>query len=305
MTDQLTADAAGAPTQHVGAGILSRVAAMVCMATMFALVKWVSLRGVPVFETLFFRSVFGFLPLAVYIVRAGGMSVMRTTRPVGHLVRAAIGLLGVVGGYMAVAHLPLTEATALQFSAPLFMTALSALILREHVGRHRWAAVAIGFIGVMIMVRPEPTHMANIGTAFALIGAVGSAGAMIAIRQISRTEPGPRIVFYFTVTGMVVGLASAPFGWVKPDPLTLAALVGAGLAGAFGQLLLTQALRLAPVAVVAPFDYTQLLWAGLIAFFAWGEVPRPAMLAGAAVVAASGLYIVYREARLRAAARGR
>lgn len=289
-----------APAQHIGAGIAFRIGAMVCMAGLFAMVKWASLHGVPVFETLFFRNAFAFVPLGIYIARTSGPSILRTTRPGGHLMRAAIGLTGMIGGFMAVAHLPLTEATALSFSAPLFMTAMSAVILKEHVGKHRWGAVAVGFVGVLIMVRPDPTHMVSIGTIFALIGAVGSAGAMTAIREIGRTEPGPRIVFYFTLAGAVVGLASLPFGWVMPDPLTLVLLIAAGLLGGVGQLLLTQALRLAPVAAVAPFDYTQLLWASIIAFLVWGETPRPAMLAGAAVVAASGLYIVYRETRRRA-----
>ncbi|MFN3523558.1 MAG: DMT family transporter [Phenylobacterium sp.] len=293
-----------APVQRIGAGILCRVGAVACMAGLFAMVKWASLHGVPVFQTLFFRNAFAFVPLGLYIARTSGPSVLRTSRPGGHLVRAAVGLTGMTCGFMAVAHLPLTEATALSFSAPLFMTAMSALILREHVGPHRWAAVAVGFIGVLIMVRPDPTRMmASIGTIYGLIGAVGSAGAMTAIREIGRTEPGPRIVFYFTLAGAVAGLLSLPFGWVMPDPLTLALLVCAGLLGGVGQLLLTESLRLAPIAAVAPFDYTQLLWAGLIAFFVWGETPRLGMLAGAAVVAASGLYIVYRETRRSAAAR--
>lgn len=289
--------APAAPRQNIAAGVMFRMAAMVCMAGLYAIVKFASSRGVPVFEVVFFRNAFAFLPLGVYIARTTGPSVLWTTRPLGHLARAAVGLTGMAGSFIAVAHMPLTEATALSFSAPLFMTALSALILHEKVGRHRWAAVGVGFVGVLIMIRPDPAHMATIGAIFALIGALGSAGAMIAIRQISQTEPGPRIVFYFTLAGAVVGLASLPFGWIMPDALTLALLVGAGVIGGVGQLLLTQAIRLAPVGAVAPFDYTQLVWASLIAYLAWGELPRPATLVGAAVVAASGIYIVYRETR--------
>lgn len=287
-----------APVQNIAAGILLRIGAMVCMAGMFAMVKWSSGRGVPVFETLFFRSAFAFVPLGLYIARTSGPSILWTTRPVAHLTRAAVGLTGMIGSFTAVSHLPLTEATALSFSAPLFMTALSALILHERVGRHQWAAVAVGFVGVLIMIRPDPVHMASIGAVFALIGAVGSAGAMIAIRQIGQTEPGPRIVFYFTLAGAVLGLASLPFGWVMPDTLTLVLLVLSGLLGGVGQLLLTQAVRVAPIAAIAPFDYTQLLWASLIAYAVWGDLPRPSTLLGAGVVAASGLYIVYREASL-------
>lgn len=295
----LSPSSAGPPVQHVATGVALRLAAVACLAVMFAMVKWASARGVPVFEIVFFRNAFAFVPLGIYIARTSGPAILRTTRPLAHMTRAAVGLSGMVAGFAAVGLLPLTEATALSFSAPLFMTALSALILREPVGRHRWAAVAVGFVGVLIMVRPDPAHMATLGAGLALVGALGSAGAMIAIREIGKTEPGPRIVFYFTLAGTLLGLASLPFGWVMPDPATLAVLVLAGLIGGVGQLLLTQAVRVAPIAVIAPFDYTQLIWASLIGFLVWDETPRPATLLGAAVVAASGLYIVYREARAR------
>jgi drug/metabolite transporter (DMT)-like permease len=155
----------------------------------------------------------------------------------------------------------------------------------------------VGFLGVLIMCRPQPGHMNLIGVALALAGAVGAAGAMVAIRQISDTEKGPTIVFYFTLAGTVLGLVGSLFRWVTPDAGTLALLVLAGLIGGVGQLLLTQALTVAPVGVVAPFDYTQLVWATGLGFLIWGEAPRPATLIGALLVAASGVYILYRELR--------
>lgn len=286
-----------AALQRNGMGILLRVIAMACMAALAALVKWCAGRGVPVLEIVFFRNAFAFIPVGLYIWRTAGFGVLKTKRPAGHLTRAVVGLSGMVFGFMAVARLPLTQSTALAFSAPLFMTALSALILKEKVGAHRWGAVAVGFIGVLIMVRPDPQHMAVAGTVLALMGAVGAAGAMIAIRQIADTEPGPTIVFYFTLAGAVLGLASLPFGWVMPDAATLAALVMCGIVGGIGQLFLTEALRRAPVAVVAPFDYSQLIWASIIGFLVWDELPHGATLAGACVVAASGIYILFRETR--------
>jgi drug/metabolite transporter (DMT)-like permease len=165
------------------------------------------------------------------------------------------------------------------------------------VGRHRWGAVLVGFVGVLIMCQPQPGRMNLIGVALALAGAVGTAGAMVAIRQISDTEKGPTIVFYFTLAGTVLGLVGSLFRWVTPDTGTLALLVLAGLIGGVGQLLLTQALTVAPVGVVAPFDYTQLVWATGLGFLIWGEAPRPATLTGALLVAASGVYILYRELR--------
>lgn len=268
---------------------------MALMAILAALVKACAERGVPVLEIIFFRNAFAFIPVLIYISRTSGLSILRTSRPGAHLTRSAVGLTAMICGFTAVSLLPLTQSTAISFSAPLFMTALSALVLKEPVSLHRWLAVAVGFVGVLIMVHPDPRQFAGVGVLFAVAAAVGSAGAMIAIREISRTEPGPTIVFYFTLAGTVVGLASLPFGWVMPSPGVLGLLVAAGLIGGTGQLLLTEAIRRAPVAVVAPFDYTQLVWAGLIGFLVWGETPAMLTLIGAMVVAASSTYILWRE----------
>jgi drug/metabolite transporter (DMT)-like permease len=136
-----------------------------------------------------------------------------------------------------------------------------------------------------------------IGVSLALGSAVGAAGAMVAIRQIAATEKGATIVFYFTAAGTILGAAGSAFHWVTPDPLTLGLLILGGLIGGVGQLLLTEALRVAPVGVVAPFDYSQLIWATGIGFLVWGELPRLATVIGALVVAASGVYILHREIR--------
>ncbi|MDB5441626.1 MAG: permease of the drug/metabolite transporter superfamily [Phenylobacterium sp.] len=285
------------PIERAALGIALRIAAMACMACLSALVKWCGGRGIPVFEIIFFRNAVAFLPLGLYIWRTTGFSVLKTRRPLGHLTRSTIGLTGMVCGFSAVQHLPLTDATAFQFASPLFMTALSAAVLHEPVGRHRWGAVLVGFLGVLIMVRPQPGHMNLTGVSLALGGAVGAAGAMVAIRQIADTEKGATIVFYFTLGGTVLGLVGSLVHWVTPDAQTLGLLVLAGLVGGVGQLLLTQALVVAPIGVVAPFDYTQLVWATGLGFLIWGELPRPATIAGAVVVAASGAYILHREIR--------
>lgn len=289
---------AAAPHQpRVLLGIAFRVAAMACMALLSAIVKWTGSRGVPVFEIILFRNLFAFVPLGLYIARTTGFSVLKTQRPGGHAVRSAIGLTGMVCGFTAVQYLPLTEATALQFTSPLFMTALSALLLAEKVGRRRWAAVVVGFIGVLIMARPIPGQMNVVGVTLGILSAMGAAGAMVAIRQISDTERGATIVFYFTLGGVALGLVGSAFNWVTPDPLTLAALIVGGLIGGVGQLFLTEALRQAPVGVIAPFDYTQLVWASLLGLVIWGELPHPLTLIGAVVVAGSGVYILHRELR--------
>lgn len=283
------------PHHRNGLGIAYRSLAMVCVAGLTASVKWAGHRGIPVFELVFFRNAFAFIPLLFYISRTTGLSVLKTRRPWGHLTRSIAGLTGMTCSFFAVQRLALTEATAFTFAAPLFMTALSALMLREVIGRHRWGAVLVGFVGVLIMVRPQPGHMNLTGVGFALTAALGSALAMVQIRQISATEKGATIVFYFTLAGTLLGLGVSVFDWVTPDPKTLAVLIFSGLIGGVGQLFLTEAIRVAPVGVVAPFDYTQLIWATILGYLIWGELPRPVTLAGAAVVAASGLYILHRE----------
>lgn len=293
-----------APAPNVMLGIVYRIAAMACMALLSALVKFTGARGIPVFEIILFRNLFAFVPLGVYIWRTTGFSVLKTQRPFGHLTRACVGLVGMVCGFSAVQHLPLTEATALQFTSPLFMTALSALLLAEKVGRHRWAAVFVGFIGVLIMARPVPGEMNVPGVTLGILSALGAAGAMVAIRQISDTEKGATIVFYFTLGGVVLGAAGSMFNWVTPDPETLGLLVLAGLIGGVGQLFLTEALRQAPIGVIAPFDYTQLVWATGLGLVIWGELPHPLTLVGAVIVAGSGVYILHRELRRFRADRG-
>ncbi len=286
-----------AATPNIGLGIACRTLAMVCGACLSALVKWTGAHGIPVFEIVFFRNAFAFIPLGIYMARTTGISVVKTRRPLGHLVRSSIGLAGMACGFSAVQHMPLTDAAAFSFAAPLFMTALSALMLKEFVGPHRWGAVLVGFIGVLIIVRPVPGHFNALGVSLALAAAMGTAGAGVTIRQIAATERGATIVFYFTLAGTVMGLVGSLFHWVTPDPLTLALLIAAGLVGGVAQLLLTEALRLAPVGVVAPYDYTQLLWTTIIGFLVWGEFPRAATLIGAVIVASSGLYILQRELR--------
>jgi len=283
--------------QHAGLGIALRIGAMALFAMMSAMVKWCGAHGVPVFQMIFFRNAFAFVPLGLYIWRTTGWRVLITRRPLGHLARASIGLVGMGCSFTALQYLPLTAATAFGFASPLFMTALSAPILKEKVGPHRWAAVVVGFLGVLIMIRPDPGKMNLVGAGFALFGAMAAAGAMVTIREIGKTERGATIVFYFTLGGVAAGLASLPFGWVMPPPKILGLLVVMGLIGGVGQLLMTEALRVAQVGVVAPFDYIQLIWASLIGFGIWGEIPEPLTLAGALVVAASGGYILWRELR--------
>ncbi|MBK1839671.1 DMT family transporter [Azospirillum sp. YIM B02556] len=253
----------------------------------------------PVTEVMFFRSLFALIPVCLAIhLGKGFATTLRTRYPWGHMGRSLIGLTTMIAMFWSFHLLPLGDAIALNFAAPLFLTALSVPLLSEKVGIHRWSAVLVGFVGVLIIVRPSGDVL-NLGAVIALFGALTNALAMIAIRQLSRTEPPDTIVFYFTLlTTLLLGL-SLPFSWVTPDPIGWLMLLATGLFGGCGQLMLTRAYSLAPAAVVAPLNYTSLLLAVVFGWFLWGEVPTATMAAGAAVVMASGLYILHRETRRR------
>lgn len=270
------------------------LAAGVCVAGVAALVKWCAEQGVPILEILFFRSLFALLPVLIFIGGSKGWSNLRTARPVGHLLRASIGISGSICAFLAVTRLPLTEAAGLSFTAPLFMTALSAVVLREQVAAHRWAAAALGFLGVLIITGPDLSGLNLAGVLWGLAGALGAAGAMICIRHIGRSERSSTIVFYFTLLGLVVGAASLPFSWKAPEPEVLIALGFAGVLGGLGQLFLTGAIRRAPVGVIAPFEYAQLIWSGLISFLVWSVMPSWSAIVGSAMIAACGGYILMR-----------
>ncbi len=285
------------PPHRIGAGIALKLGAVIAMGLMSALVKLAAERGAHTLEIVFFRNLFAFIPLLAYILATRGWMVLRTSRPLGHLTRSAIGVSGMVCGFAAVGMMPLSDYTAITFAAPLFITALSQPVLGEKVGPHRWVAVVVGFVGVMVMVRPDPVNLIGLGALLALGQAFGTAGAMLAIRQLGTTEPGPTIVFYFTLAATLVGAAGLPFVWTRPSPELLLILVACGLMGGVGQILMTQAFRLAPAAIVAPFEYAALLWAGLLGFSLWGETPAATTLVGGTIVIASGLYILWRETR--------
>ena len=204
--------------------------------------------------------------------------------------------------YTALRGLPLAEAIAVTFTAPLFITALSGPLLGEAVGVRRWAAVVVGFVGTLIMVRPGAESFrpeALLVLASALIFALN----MLLTRRLTRTETNAALVTYTTV---IAGLASLPFAalaWQEPSTgdLGLFALVGIG-AGS-GAYLLVVAFRNAPAAVVAPFDYTTLIWASILGWMLWRESPEPAVWIGAAIVVAAGVYITRREMALGRRAR--
>lgn len=284
----------GIPAQGIPAGIACMVAATSVFAGLDALVKWL-VADYPVVQVLFFRSVFALVPLAPLLLREGRRS-LATARPWAHLLRSGIGLAAISCFFIAFGKMPLAQVTIIAFAAPLIVTALSVPVLHEHVGPRRWAAVLAGFAGVLVIVRPGDMVF-DLGMVAALLGTVLYATVMVLMRQMSGTERPVTIVGWFTLASILATGAAVPFHWVMPagwDWLLLAAI---GMLGGAAQLLVTQAVRLAPVSVVMPFDYLHLIFALGYGWAIWGEVPGPRTLIGGAIIVAAGLYVLQREAR--------
>jgi drug/metabolite transporter (DMT)-like permease len=280
------------------AGIALRLLTAVLLAAMFALVKLAAERGVNLVETLFYRQM-GSALCAVGLVAAGpGFASLRTRRVGAHVGRMALGLTAMALNFMAMILLPLAEATAIGFTVPIFSTMLAALLLGEPTGKWRWGAVAAGFVGVLVIVQPGSGEVPLAGASVALVAALLTASVTVVIRRLGATERASTTVFWFASSSLVP-LAALMLVFAQPhDGASWAILAGLALAGGLAQLTLTQSLRLAPVALVMPMDYTTLLWATLLGAWLFSELPTPWTWVGAPVIVASGLVIVWREHRL-------
>jgi len=279
----------------IGRGIASMLLAVMVFSTMDALIKWLAPRY-PVMEIVFFRSVFGLVPLLPSLLREGSAP-FRTRRPLGQAGRALIGLGATVCFFYAYRFLPLADVFGIAFAAPLFVTALSVPLLGERVGIRRWSAVIVGFLGVLIMVRPD-AGVADAASLITLLGTLCYAISLVFLRNLGKTETTVSIVFYVTCTTTLASALTMPFVWITPSAIDLPLLMLVGIMGGVGQLAITRAFRLAPAAVIAPFDYTALPYAAALGYFIWGDVPEPIFLLGAVIVIGSGLYILHRETRL-------
>lgn len=290
------------PLYGIALKILS-VAVFVAMAT---LIK-ATAPHVPPGEAVFFRSLFAIPPIVAWLAWRGRLrDSLRTANPLAHLWRGLIGVAGMYLGFTALGLLPLPEVVTIGYAAPLVATILAAMFLGERLRFYRLSAVFAGLIGVVIVLAPRlsvletgnASAVAAVGALCALMGAVFAALAQVFVRKLVQVERTATIVIYFSLLATVLSLLSLPFGWVMPAGREAVMLVAAGLLGGLGQILLTQSYRHAETAVIASFEYVSMLMALAVGYFLFDEVPTLAMLAGAALIVAAGLVIVYRERRL-------
>lgn len=299
----MSSSPSASPTaQHrPGMAILCRCGSVMMLTAMWTSTKLASEGGAHLVETLFYRAVFALPILLLWVMAGPGLPALRTHRPRAHVQRAVIGLTSMFVTFYTIIVLPLAEATTLSFTAPIFSTILSAMLLGERIGRYRIAAILVGFIGVLIVMQSSfsSDKLPMTGLVIGLISAIGLAAVTVTVRQISETETATATVFWFTVATIVVTGMMMPWFGQRHDLHTFGFLAMTGTMGVMGQLLMTASLRFGPVSLVVPFDYSQLFWAGLLGYLVWDTVPPPATWLGTCLIVIAGLFTFFRERRPR------
>ena len=268
---------------------------IVCLVLNDALAKWLTSFYPPI-QIIFVRNLLAMPMIAAIVLWTGGAPALRTQNLAIHAFRGLLLIGGAYTFFRGLEVLPLAEATSLIFAAPIFITALSVPLLREAVGWRRWAAVIVGFVGVLIIVRPGAAAF-QFESLFVVGTAMFYALGMISARWIGRGEDVWTMMFYIVLFPLLFSGLLAPLVWQTVDMAHLPLFLGLAVFGTLGMTLITQAFRLAPAAIVAPFEYTALIWASVLGWLVWGDIPGLWIYVGAAVIIASGTYIVIRETR--------
>ncbi len=286
-------------------GIFLKVASVTVFVAMASLIKASAGYGVPPGEAVFFRSLFAIPVIVVWLAMSGHLhDGLKTTQPMAHLWRGLVGTSAMGLGFAGLGLLPLPEVTAIGYAAPLLVVVLAAMFLGEQVRIFRLSAVALGLVGVLIVLSPRLTALEStdvrqtLGAVLVLGSALFAALAQVFVRKLVQLETTSAIVFYFSVSATLLSMLTIPYGWIMPPLPVLAMLVTAGLLGGVGQILLTSAYRYADVSVIAPFEYASMLLAIGSGFAFFGEVPTLPTMAGALLIILAGVLIIFRERQL-------
>jgi drug/metabolite transporter (DMT)-like permease len=290
-----TASLQGKPADNVLLGIGFMIGSTVLFAATAALAKWLAALY-PVGEVMFFRSASSLAVCSAVVLPVTGFSVFATRRPRDHLARGLSQSISQTFTVLAVSMMPLAGAIAINFSAPLWSALLSVLWLKEKAGAARWTALVIGFVGVLIVTHPGSDSL-QIGALFALGNAILYGTVTVAVRGMTATESTPTLLMWQMATMAPLHSLLLLFGFRVPTPADAAMLVLGGVANALGQFLWTRALVLAPTTAVSPFYYLMLVWALLIGYLVWGDLPTPALVAGSGIVVGCGLFLLWHEAQ--------
>jgi len=289
----------GTRREHVPLGILYMVGATIVFAASSAVSKWL-VASYPIGEVLFTRTAVALVTCALFIMPQTGLAVFRTQRLPHHVMRSVSQGCSQTFLLIAFSLMPLAGAIAINFSAPLLTALISAVLLKETVGPARWLALLVGFCGVLIVTNPGMGTF-QIGALFALANAVLYGSVTAGVRGMTATESAETLILYQLALLTALFALLLPLGWTSPTPADTAWIVFNGVSNAVGQYWWTRALHLAPASAVAPFNYLSLVWAIILGFAVWGDVPTVSLVIGSGVVVASGLFLLWRETNARSA----
>jgi len=287
-------------------GIALKLCSVLLFIIMSSLIK-AAAPHVPPGQAVFFRSFFAIPVIFTWLALRGDLSTgLKVESRMAHFWRGFVGTAAMGFLFAGLGLLPLPEVTALSYAAPLLTVIFATMFLGEKVGIYRLSAVGLGLVGVLVILAPRLSVVSGetvelteaVGAIIVLTGALCAALAQIYVRKLVQTEQTSAIVFYFSLTSAILSLLTLPFGWVIPDQREIVLLISAGLLGGMGQIFLTSAYRFADASVVAPFDYASMIFALLIGYFIFSEVPTGQMLVGAAIVILAGVLIIWRESNL-------
>ena len=273
-------------------GIIFMTLAMLCLSVNDVLVKGLS-KAYPIWEVIFFRALSGVI-ISVVLIIFFGWKTLKTEKPLGHLTRAFSSVACVVFYFFGLKYLMLSENVAIVHSAPILATLLAVPFLGEKLGLHRMAAVALGFLGVLVIVKPG-SDLFKLESLFPLAAAFFMAISYLATRFLMSTESSVSIIFYYSSALFITSLVFFPNDFIMPSALNLIPLMGLGIMGSLGHYFLSQAAKSAEVVVITPFEYTSFIFLGVMGYFFYGEVPDSSVYIGMLLIIFSGIYIVYRE----------
>ncbi|SVA54839.1 uncharacterized protein METZ01_LOCUS107693, partial [marine metagenome] len=273
-------------------GILFMTFAMLCLSVNDVLVKGLS-KAYPIWEVIFFRALSGVI-ISVVLIIIFGWKTLKTEKPFGHITRAFSAVACVVFYFFGLKYLMLSENVAIVHSAPILATLLAVPFLGEKLGLHRMAAVALGFLGVLVIVKPG-SDLFKIESLFPLAAAFFMAISYLATRFLMSTESSVSIIFYYSLALLITSLVFFPNDFIMPSAFNLIPLMSLGIMGSLGHYFLSQAAKSAEVVVITPFEYTSFIFLGVMGYFFYNEVPDASVFAGMLLIVLSGIYIVYRE----------
>lgn len=290
MANQIVSDRLSAPMK----GVLCMIVGGLFITLNDALLKWM-VGDYSVGQIMFVRGLFVFFPISLLVWRAGGISTLRVTRARTHVVRALLVIAGTFLYITGLRYLPLADAVTIAFAGPLFITALAAPILGEIIRWRRWLAVIVGFIGILVIVRPGG-NIAQMAALLPLAASLTGAFRDILTRYMSANETSVSMLFYTTLGVTLAGGATIIVsGWQSMELKDVALLALSGILMSGAHFLMIETYRFAEAAFLAPFKYVSMIWAVLLGYLVWGDYPDQWTLFGAIIVISSGLYIIHRE----------